>query len=118
MTTTARPDAATPTTASTTADTSPVSSVTVDFSAYCERVAALEGERPEAYVGSAEHRADADSLIGVAPEAVMEPLQTLAAFLSSGAIVPDDPESNVVENWPPEVQTAIGEIAAFNDATC
>ena len=105
-------------TETTKAETSPESNVTVDFSTYCELVAALEGERPEAYVGSAEHQADTEGLIEVAPEAVMEPLQTFAAFLSSGAIVPDDPESNVVENWPPEVQTAIGEIAAFNDSTC
>ena len=95
-----------------------MSSPTVDVSAYCERIASLEGERPEAYVGSTEHRADTERLIEVAPEAVMAPLQTFAAFLASGAIVPGDPESDVVENWPLEVQAAIGEIAAFNSASC
>lgn len=91
---------------------------TADLSAYCEQVAALDGERPEDYVGSAEHRADVENLIAVAPEAALDPLKVFSAFLSSGAIVPDDPESNVVENWPAAVRAALGEIAAFNDATC
>ena len=97
----------------TVADTSPAASTPADASAYCERIASLEGDRPEAYVGSAEQEADIESLIEVAPDVVMAPLQTFAGFLASGAIVADDPDSKLVENWPPEVQTAIAEITAI-----
>ena len=107
-------DDASPTTDATVAATSG----TADLSAYCDQVAALNGERPEAYVGSAEHRADVEKLIVVAPEAALGPLKVFSAFLATGVIVPGDPESNVVENWPSAVQAALGEIAAYNDAAC
>ena len=91
---------------------------TPDPTAYCDQVALLDGERQEAYVGSAEHRSDVRSLIDVAPDAVIEALRTFFDFLASDAISPDNPESNVVANWPPEVQQAIGEIDAYNEASC
>jgi hypothetical protein len=91
---------------------------TASASVYCERAALLDGERPEAYVGSAQHRADVDGLLAVAPEPVASALRTFAAFLASGAIDPSHPDSNLAENWPVDVQAAIGEIVEFNDATC
>jgi len=89
-----------------------------DSTAYCDQVALLDGDRPEAYVGSAEHRADVASLIDVAPESLRGPLNTFSEFLGSGAITADEPDSNVIDNWPPAVQQAIREITAYNSTTC
>jgi hypothetical protein len=86
--------------------------------AYCDRVAVLEGERPESYVGSSEHQADIDGLAVVAPESVRRALVTYSEFLSSGAVDPAKPDSNLTENWPTEVQTAIEQIVEFNADTC
>lgn len=91
---------------------------TVDTNAYCDRIATLEGEHPEAYVGSAEHIADIQSLLGVAPADVMDPLTRFSAFLASGAVDPANPDSNLIDNWPPDVQIALEEIGAFNDFNC
>lgn len=103
----------------TSAASEPTSTVTAaSVRVYCERAALLDGERPEAYVGSVQHRADVDGLLAVAPEPVASALRTFAAFLASGAIDSADPDSNLTENWPADVQAAIGAIVAFNDATC
>lgn len=86
--------------------------------AYCEAAAALAGERPEAYVGSQQHRADVYRSVALAPPELTSPLITFVGFLSSGAVDPADPDSNLTENWPDEVQTAIDTITAFNTASC
>ncbi|MCU1399245.1 MAG: hypothetical protein JWN62_2354 [Acidimicrobiales bacterium] len=86
--------------------------------AYCEHVANLSGEHTEAYVGSAEQRADVLALIDVAPEDLIAPLTTFSQFLGSGAITAEDPNSNLVENWPPAVQDAITVIMTYDAASC
>ena len=54
----------------------------------------------------------------VAPQVLVEPLRSFSQFLGSGAIMVEDAESSVTDNWPPAVQRAIGEIRAFNKASC
>ena len=106
------------TTSSTSVPTTAHSSPTSDQSAYCVQVARLSGERPASYVGSAEQRADTVALIDVAPEDLIAPLTTFSQFLGSGAITTADPNSNLVENWPPAVLDAIKKITSYNAASC
>ncbi|MCU1387974.1 MAG: hypothetical protein JWL72_1312 [Ilumatobacteraceae bacterium] len=106
------------TSAATTVVTTSPSSPASDQTAYCEQVARFSGAHPESYVGSAEQLADVAALIDVAPEDVIAPLRTFAQFLRSGAITAEDPNSNVVENWPPAVQDAIKEITTYDEDSC
>lgn len=78
---------------------------------------ALEGERPEAYVGSAEHLRDLDRLLVLAPEPIRAPLHTLRDFLSSGAVASDE-ETNLAEAWPPAVQDAVVAIRRYISTHC
>lgn len=87
--------------------------------AFCIEYASLQGERPESYVGSPEHVAAIEGLLAVAPGSVTADIATFRDYLSSGAIDSDaDPESNLPENWPDEVQTAIASTQAFAAENC
>jgi hypothetical protein len=87
--------------------------------AFCTEYASLQSERPESYVGSPEQVADADGLLAVAPAAIAADLAALREYLASGAIDSDaDPDSNLIENWPDEVQTAITNMEAFVTENC
>lgn len=97
-----------------TEETSPNS----DAAAYCDRLSALEGDRSEDYVGSEAHLQDLDELLGLAPAQAAEPLATYRAFLTSGAVDPSIPDSQLTENWPPDVRDAIENVAQFNASFC
>lgn len=87
--------------------------------AFCVEYASLQGEQPESYLGSSEHLADIDGLLVAAPEPVAGELITFRDYISSGAIDSEgDPDSNLTENWPDEVQTAIANTQAFADENC
>ncbi len=90
----------------------------LDTTLYCKQVALLDRERPEEYVGSAEHQADVANLTQVAPDSAREPLTTFAEFLGSGAITAANPDSNLTDTWPSAVQEAVREITAYNSASC
>ena len=85
---------------------------------FCDAAASLEGERPEAYVGSTEHVNDITMLAALAPEAIQGPASTYRDFLKGGGVDPADPESNVVLNWPADVQAAVADLAEFVAANC
>ena len=87
--------------------------------AFCAEYESLRGERPESYVGSPEHVADADGLLAVAPGSIAADVATLRDYLSSGAIDSEaDPESNLIGNWPDEVQAAVATTEAFVAENC
>lgn len=87
--------------------------------AFCVEYASLQGERPESYVGSPEHVDAIEGLLAVAPESVRTDVGTFRDYLSSGAIDSEaDPESNLTENWPDEVQTAIASTQTFAAENC
>ena len=87
--------------------------------AFCAEYVSLQGERPESYVGSPEHVADADGLLAVAPGSIAADVATLRDYLSSGAIDSEaDPESNLIGNWPDEVQTAVASTETFVAENC
>ena len=78
---------------------------------------ALEGERSEAYVGSAEHLRDLDQLLALAPEPIRAPLHTFRDFLSSGAVACDE-EANHAETWPAAIQDAVVAIRRYISTHC
>lgn len=124
--TTSTPTMPTPTTPTTVSSTSttdgvPTTETGPDGAAaateYCVKMSSL-GEVPESYVGSAQHIADIEELAALAPEPLKPPLQTYAAFLRSGAIKADDPTTKDTENWPPDIQAAVGQLMDYTDTTC
>jgi len=97
----------------------PASSATsVDDDVFCAELGRLSGEQPETYVGSAEHIADAQALMNIAPPDVADDVQVYLDFLKSGFITSADPESNVVANWPVDVQVALNAIHTFETTRC
>lgn len=89
-----------------------------DLAAYCELMDEVSGERPSSYVGSAQHLADVERVASAAPAAVGDPIETYRAFLASGAVDPSASETQQTENWPAEIQDAIGSIQGFNADNC
>jgi len=97
----------------------PASSPTsVDDDVFCAELGRLSGEQPETYVGSAEHIADAQALMNIAPPDVADDVQVYLDFLKSGFITNADPGSNVVANWPVDVQAAVNAIHTFETTRC
>ena len=94
------------------------SPTSADDDAFCAELGRLSGEQPETYVGSAEHIADAQALMNVAPPDVNDDVQVYLDFLKSGFITSADPESNVVANWPVDVQVALNAIHTFETTRC
>jgi hypothetical protein len=86
--------------------------------AYCAQAQSMEGERPEAYIGSAEQIADLEALRAVAPAEAAVHLDVLLQYLGSGAISASDPDSNLIENFPADVQDAIAQIFSINESNC
>lgn len=82
---------------------------------YCEYVTR---EQPESYVGSDVHIADIRDWVEHGPVEVQDDYATYLAFLEGGGIDPADPDSNLTENFPDEVQAAIGRIMAHAEANC
>lgn len=94
-------------------------SLSTEPDSFCVQYLSLQGEVPESYVGSDEHLADIESLQSVAPEAIVDELTTFRDYIGSGAVdSTNDPDSNLVENWPVDVVAATTEIVAFGDSTC
>ncbi len=95
------------------------SSGTASVEAFCAEYATLQGERPESYVGSAEHRADIEGLLAVSPSEVAGNVATFGDYVASGAINSEaDPNSNLAENWPTDVQAAIANIQSYATENC
>lgn len=89
-----------------------------NLSAFCARAASLAGERPEAYVGSAEHVRDVEGLAAVAPAEIRAELEVFRGFLAGGGVDPANPDSNLTENWPAQVQAAMSKVKEYIAAHC
>ena len=86
---------------------------------FCERFVALGGERPEEYVGSSEHLDDIESLLAVAPMDASDDLAIYRDYIASGAIDSNaDPDSNLFDRWPADVQSAVLGVQAFGAENC
>lgn len=89
-----------------------------DLAAFCGEMGRLAGERPAEYVGSAEHVDDIERLDDVAPSEIRVDVETYREFIASGAVNADDPDSQLSENWPSEVQDAVSRIRAYEATNC
>jgi hypothetical protein len=109
------PSTPAPTVSSTTTTSAPTAAETEAFCAY---VVDFDEERPEAYVGSAEQVADIEGLAAVSPEEIRPRVEMFLAFLVGGGIDPGDPDSNLTDNFPPDVRDAIEDVTAYIETTC
>ncbi len=87
---------------------------------FCTTVTEQFGnEVPEEYVGSPQHVADIETLLEISPATIAAELADFRDFLASGAVDPStDPDSNLIENWPPSTQDAINTIELFVADNC
>lgn len=88
-----------------------------DQNKFCELASDLAGEVPESYVGSDEHVEDVNTLLAEASDEIRDDLTTFRNYIRSD-VSPDNPDSNVVENWPVGVQGAVENIGEYIDRTC
>ncbi|MFP4512747.1 MAG: hypothetical protein ACLFRV_07355 [Acidimicrobiales bacterium] len=85
---------------------------------FCAEFDGLAGERPESYVGSDEHISDVERLLAVSPPDIRSEVGRYRDFLASGAVSSDDPDSNLFDNWPAEVQADITAVQDYRDGNC
>ena len=72
----------------------------------------------ESYLGTPEHVADVTRLVSLAPSEIRPQVETFRAFVAGGGIDPADPDSNVVESFPPPVRAAVEEIQDYVETAC
>lgn len=89
----------------------------LEASAFCDEAPDLSAEVPESYVGSAEHVDDFRRLREVAPAALGDDLDLIIRHFDE-AVDPADPDSQLMENFPDEVNEATGRVMAFIDENC
>ena len=88
-----------------------------DPTAFCDLIAAT-AEVPEAYVGSPQHVADLSRLAAVAPTAVRDKVEAVLAYVSSGAVDPTKPDTQLITNWPAALQSATAALSSYSASTC
>ncbi len=88
--------------------------------ALCQAATDLPTDTGEGYVGSQAHIADIGALAArPLPIEIEADLNRYFEFLTSGAIDTDqDPDSDLVENWPEPVQEALANVEAFIETNC
>jgi hypothetical protein len=86
--------------------------------AFCAEMERLQVEQPEEYVGSPEHLEDIEGLLEVSPAEVRDDVETYRDFIAAGGVDPEDPDSNLTENWPPEVQEAVSAVVDYSSERC
>ena len=84
----------------------------------CRALSILDVQVPESYVGSSRHIADLDSLIAIASGRVRDDLVVVRTYIASGVVTAADPQSNVIDNWPADVQASVAAIRQFRTARC
>ena len=97
--------------------TSTTSSAPADRSAFCELLAETSGEVDESYLGSAEHRAHLDRLVGAAPDEVRPEVERFRDHVRE-FVDPAVPGSADIGRYPDDVRTAVGRIAEYRAQRC
>lgn len=88
-----------------------------EASTFCDEAPDLSAEVPESYVGSAEHVDDFRRLREVAPDALGDDLDVIVRHFDE-AVDPADPDSQLMESFPDEVNEATGRVMTFIEETC
>lgn len=89
-----------------------------DIVAFCATLPSVDTAYPESYIGSDAHIATFDELIDLAPAELQDSLRLFRTYLVSEVAGNPDPEANVIENFPADVQTAVAEIMTFQTQRC
>jgi hypothetical protein len=96
----------------------PATAPTPAAEAFCARVLAEPAEVPESFMGSPEHIALIGEYLAIAPEEIRADVEVFHDFLVEGGITPEDPDSNLVQNYPPPVREASLAIVDYTDEHC
>lgn len=88
-----------------------------DFAEFCENAPGPGEEVPQEYVGSDEHVADLRALRDQAPEEVVDDLDLIIGYFED-SVDPSDPESQMSDTFPDEVDDATGRMVAFILENC
>ncbi len=74
-------------------------------------------ELPESYVGSAEHVEDLRQLRSQAPTELRDDLDLITTHFDN-TVDPSDPDSQLTDNFPEDVNAAIARVTAYIDENC
>lgn len=85
--------------------------------AFCDAAPNPSAEVAESYVGSAEHVDDLRRLRDVSPDELLDDLDAIISHFEDG-VDPADPDSQLVENFPDEVNEATRRVVAFTEEHC
>lgn len=90
---------------------------TNDRAAFCADAPEPSVELPESYVGSAEHVEDLRQLRSQAPTELRDDLHLITTHFDN-TVDPSDPDSQLTENFPEDVNAAIARVTAYIDENC
>ena len=85
--------------------------------AFCDEAPDPSAEVAESYVGSAEHLDDLQRLRAVSPDEVLDDLDAIISHFED-EVDPADPDSQLMENFPDEVNEATRRVVAFTEEHC
>lgn len=104
-------------TADTTTETAAPQGDAAAAAAFCDEAPDPSAEVAESYVGSAEHVDDLQRLRGVSPDELLDDLDAIISHFKDG-VDPADPDSQLMENFPDEVNEATRRVVAFTEEHC
>ncbi|HEV2767363.1 MAG TPA: hypothetical protein VGV63_06635 [Acidimicrobiales bacterium] len=90
---------------------------TTDRAAFCTDAPDPSVELAERYVGSAEHVEDLRRLRSQAPTELGDDLDLITTHFDN-TVDPSDPDSQLTENFPEDVNAAIARVTAYIDENC
>jgi hypothetical protein len=89
----------------------------VRYSAFCQLAPRPDVEVPESYVGSPQHRMYLEVLVRNAPPAISNEARRLHDYVEAN-VRPENPDSQLIVNWPADVRTAVERIQRFISENC
>lgn len=104
-------------TADTTTATTALEGDAAATAAFCDEAPDPSAEVAESYVGSAEHLDDLQRLRAVSPDEVLDDLDAIISHFED-EVDPADPDSQLMENFPDEVNEATRRVVAFTEEHC
>lgn len=84
---------------------------------FCDAAPDPSADVAESYVGSAEQVDDLQRLREVAPDELLDDLDVIISHFE-GVVDPADPDSQLTENFPDEVNEATRRVVAFTEEHC
>lgn len=85
--------------------------------AFCDAAPDLSAEVADGYVGSEEHVEDLQAMRDAAPEELHDDLDAIVTFFDE-EVDPEDSESQMIGNFPDEINEATGRVGASIEELC